>query len=203
VVSRVFEPELCRRLIAYYEEHGGVDSGFMRDTPEKTIEVIDYAMKRRADREIVNEALKNECLVRIRDRIAPELRKAFQFQATRIERYIVACYESQTQGHFRSHRDNTTRGTAHRRFAVSLNLNTGEFDGGQLRFPEFGPRLFTPPLGGAVVFSCSLLHEAMPVTRGKRYVFLPFLYDEEAAKVRQANAKFVEKAGQRGGGEAE
>ena len=38
-----------------------------------------------------------------------------------------------------------------------------------------------------MVFSCSLLHQAMPVTRGRRYAFLPFLYDEAAARVREAN----------------
>ena len=38
------------------------------------------------------------------------------------------------------------------------------------------------------MFSCSLLHEAAPVTSGKRYVFLPFLYDEEAARVREENS---------------
>ena len=45
-----------------------------------------------------------------------------------------------------------------------------------------------PPAGGAVVFSCSLLHEATPVTRGTRYAVLPFLYDEAAARIREANA---------------
>jgi hypothetical protein len=38
------------------------------------------------------------------------------------------------------------------------------------------------------------LHEATPVTSGVRYAFLPFLYDEEAAKIRQANLAFVENA---------
>ena len=38
-----------------------------------------------------------------------------------------------------------------------------------------------------MVFSCSLLHEARPVTSGRRYAFLPFLYDEAAARVRLAN----------------
>jgi predicted 2-oxoglutarate/Fe(II)-dependent dioxygenase YbiX len=37
-----------------------------------------------------------------------------------------------------------------------------------------------------VVFSCSLLHEATPVTRGTRYATLPFLYDDAAAAVREA-----------------
>jgi predicted 2-oxoglutarate/Fe(II)-dependent dioxygenase YbiX len=76
-----------------------------------------------------------------------------------------------------------------------LNLNTGEYDGGELRFPEFGRATFSPPAGGAVVFSCSLLHEATPVSQGKRYAFLPILYDDAAAKVRQGNLAFVDLGG--------
>ncbi|RMG07061.1 MAG: 2OG-Fe(II) oxygenase, partial [Cyanobacteria bacterium J055] len=51
---------------------------------------------------------------------------------------------------------------------------------------------YEAPPGGAVVFSCSLLHEATPVTRGRRYAYLPFLYDDEAAKIRQANLQFLD-----------
>jgi hypothetical protein len=29
------------------------------------------------------------------------------------------------------------------------------------------------------------------MTRGRRYAFLPFLYDEEAAKIREANNAFL------------
>jgi predicted 2-oxoglutarate/Fe(II)-dependent dioxygenase YbiX len=74
---------------------------------------------------------------------------------------------------------------------VTLNLNS-EFEGGDLRFPEFGRQTYKVPAGGAVVFSCSLLHEATPITKGKRYAFLPFLYDEAAAKVRKENLKYIE-----------
>jgi hypothetical protein len=38
-----------------------------------------------------------------------------------------------------------------------------------------------------VVFSCSLLHEALPIIRGQRFAYLPFLYDEAGAAIRQAN----------------
>ena len=132
---------------------------------------------------------------RIRRRIAPEILKAHQFHATRMERYLIACYAAEDGGHFRAHRDNTTSGTAHRRFAVSINLNN-EFEGGRISFPEYGPRDFKPPVGGAVVFSCSLLHAVSPVTKGRRFAFLPFLYDDEAAKVREANnAKLGEGVG--------
>ena len=54
--------------------------------------------------------------------------------------------------------------------------------------------LFRSPTGGAVVFSCSLLHEATPVTKGRRFVFVPFLYDEAGARVREANMQFVDTA---------
>ena len=75
---------------------------------------------------------------------------------------------------------------------MSVNLNAGEFSGGELTFPEFGPAKFLPGTGDACVFSCSLLHRALPVTAGTRYVFLPFLFDEAAAKVRDENLRFVE-----------
>ncbi len=82
----------------------------------------------------------------------------------------------------------TTRASsvAHRRFAVSINLNA-DFDGGEISFPEYSPRTFKAAPGTAVVFSASILHQVSPVTRGRRYVFLTFLFDEEAERVRQAN----------------
>lgn len=191
IVPRVFEPELCRTLIQYYDRLGGTESGFMREVDGKTVLIHDYNHKRRRDQEILDESLRNACMVRVHDRILPEIQKAFQFRATRIERYIVSCYDSSTGGHFNAHRDNTTKGTAHRRFAVSLNLNTGEYEGGQIWFPEFGRQRYLAPAGGAVVFSCSLLHEATPVTAGSRYAFLPFLYDDEAARIRDRNRQFL------------
>lgn len=41
------------------------------------------------------------------------------------------------------------------------------------------------------MFSCSLLHAVLKVTRGRRYAFLPFRYYDEAARLRDANAKFL------------
>ncbi len=195
VVPRIFEPSLCQALIDYYHQHGGEESGFMRERGGKTVYVNDYSFKRRHDQEIMDDELRNAAMFRIHDRLVPEIRKAFQFQTTRIERHIVACYDSITEGFFRPHRDNTTKGTAHRRFAVSLNLNTGNYEGGMLRFPEFGHQTYEAPAGGAVVFSCSLLHEATPVTSGIRYAYLPFLYDDAAAKIRKENRKFIHEDG--------
>lgn len=192
MVPRIFETGLCEALIEHYEQRGGGDSGFMREVDGKTVVFFDYTRKRRCDLEIEDDQLRTACMHRIHDRLVPEIQKAFQFRATRIERYIVACYDGESGGHFRAHRDNTTKGTAHRRFAVTLNLNPGDYEGGQLWFPEFGRQRYVAPRGGAIVFSCSLLHEATPVTQGTRYAFLPFLYDDDAALIRKQNAQFIQ-----------
>lgn len=186
IVPDVLEPELCRELIDLYSAKGGEESGFMRDVGGKTRVILDPAHKQRRDCTIEDEALRRRLVGRMNRRLKPAIARAFQFEATRIERYIVACYEA-GHGHFRPHRDNTTKGTAHRQFAVTINLNSEDYDGGDLRFPEYGDRTYRAPTGGAVVFSCSLLHEATPVTRGTRYAFLPFLYNDEAARIREAN----------------
>jgi predicted 2-oxoglutarate/Fe(II)-dependent dioxygenase YbiX len=186
IVPRVFDPMVCRRLIDLYEADGGAPSGVMRDIDGRTVGVLDD-FKRRRDVTVADPTFQQELRSYIYRRLVPEIARVFQFQATRVERDIVACYDAADGGYFRAHRDNETLGTAHRRFAVSINLNADEFEGGDLSFPEFGPRTYRPPTGGAVVFSCALQHEATPVTRGRRYAYLPFLYDEAAARIRDAN----------------
>ena len=187
VAPRVFEPAFCAELIAHYEATGGAPSGFMRQVGEKTVGVQDPSFKRRLDVDVAETPLAARARARLTARLIPMIERAYGWKPTRLERYLVACYDSAEQGFFRAHRDNTTLGTAHRKLAVTLNLNSDDYEGGELSFPEFGPRTYKPPTGGAVVFACGLLHEARPVTRGRRYAFLPFLYDEAAARVREAN----------------
>jgi predicted 2-oxoglutarate/Fe(II)-dependent dioxygenase YbiX len=194
IVPRVFEPEFCRRLIDIYESRGGAPSGVMRDIDGRTVGVLDD-MKRRRDVNLEEDLeLRGEILQRISRSVIPMIARTYQFRPTRIERYLVACYDAAEGGYFKPHRDNESRGTAHRRFACSINLNAEEFEGGDLRFPEFGRRTYRPPTGGAVVFACNMLHEATPVTRGRRYAFLPFFYDEEGQRIREANLAFLESA---------
>ncbi len=191
-VPRIFEPAFCRRLIAYYEAQGGQPSGFMREREGRTFGVLDQGFKRRFDAEIKDPELKQAGRQRIARRLVPEIQRAFQFAVTHIERDIVACYDAGEGGFFRPHRDNTTKGTAHRRFAVTVNLNAEDYEGGNLRFPEFGQATYRAETGGAVVFSCSLLHEATPVTAGRRFCYLPFLYDATGAELRRKNEQFLD-----------
>lgn len=190
VLPNVFEPELCRRLIELYDAHGGEESGFMSEVDGKTVKMHDPGYKRRRDYEVEDKELLGHMRALTLRRITPEILKVYNFKATRMERYIVSCYAATDGGHFRAHRDNTTKGTAHRRFAVSINLNA-EFRGGEVSFPEYGKRSYKAPPGGAVIFPCGLLHAVSQVIEGRRYAFLPFLYDEEAAKVREANNAFL------------
>ena len=70
----------------------------------------------------------------------PEVRKAFVFRATRFEGFKIVCYDAASGGFFHAHRDNLSPATAHRRFALTLNLNN-DYEGGYLRFREYGPHL--------------------------------------------------------------
>ena len=192
-LPNVFEPEVCCELIDLFQDQGGEDLGFVRDVDGTTVTIRDYGHKRRKDYTIEDPEIVRGLKDRLVHRIYPEILKLYSFRATRIERYLIGCYSADEGGHFRAHRDNSTKATAHRRFAVSINLNS-DFEGGELSFPEYGPRSFSPPTGGAVIFPCALLHAVSRVTKGRRYAFLPFLYDDEALRLREANRHPLETA---------
>jgi predicted 2-oxoglutarate/Fe(II)-dependent dioxygenase YbiX/peroxiredoxin len=186
LVPRVFSFGICDFLIQFYETQGAVDSGFQFDVDGKTITLSDWRLKRRSDVPVgmpeVRELIRDHIVRRL---VAP-IERYFQFKVTRMDRYIVACYDSAVAAHFHRHRDNINAGAQHRRFALSINLNR-DFDGGDLLFPEFGRKTYRPSEGGALVFSCGALHQVTPVTRGKRYAFLAFMYGEEDVATREAN----------------
>jgi peroxiredoxin len=186
IVPRVFDFELCDFLIEVYDKLGGKDSGFLFDSEGATSTVIDYRLKRRNDLNILVPEVRDLIRDQIVRRLVPAIDRFFQFSPTRMDRYIVACYDSAIGGHFHRHRDNVNVGAQHRRFAVTVNLNK-DYDGCDLVFPEFGRRTYRAPAGGAIVFSCGALHQVTPVTRGKRYAFLAFLYGEADAALREKN----------------
>ena len=192
-LAHVFEPELCAHLVACFEREGGKDTGFMQDQGGRSVENFDETWKRRRDLHLTDQRLIANLRARIARRICPEIKKAFQMRLTRIERDLVARYDAETGGHFGPHRDDTGIAVAHRRFAVSINLNA-DFEGGEISFPEYSPETFKAAPGTAIVFSASILHEVSRVTRGRRYVFLTFLFDEEAERLRQANLQAIQHA---------
>ena len=169
ILPDVLEPALCERLITLWRE-GGHQEGSVSDGRQNV-----YApdTKKNLEHLIKDPELSQHISLTLARRIGPELAKVFNYgEAFRFEGHIVLSYEDHRQDFFGLHRDNL-RVDSPRRFAASTNLNDG-YEGGELVFPEYGPHGFRPPAGGTCIFSCNLLHEARPVTRGQRFVMTSF-----------------------------
>ena len=192
IAPRIFEPEFCATLLAYFAGQGAEESGFAIDVDGRTVTHVAAHLKRREDVAIEDEGLLAGVMDRLEGRLLPLIERSFAWRPTEIERFLICRYRGGNQGFFSAHRDNVTAGTAHRKFAVSINLNAEDYVGGDIRFPEFSRQTFRPPTGGAAVFACGLLHEVTPVTEGERFTFVPFLYDADGARLRAANAGKVE-----------
>ena len=178
VLPNVLTPEHCDRLIRFWETKDKIEGEVVGTGPEGN--KVNRRTKVRSDVFLPEESQEaqelSEVLAR---RLMPEIWKGFNFRVTGREAFRIGCYDAAEQGHFSAHRDDSTPHTQHRRYAMSLNLNTGDYEGGLLRFPEFGPQLYAPPRGGAVVFSCSLLHVVLPVTQGRRMALFGFFYGDD------------------------
>lgn len=181
MLPNVFEPEFCRELIADYDAGEPGESGVLRGDAN----VLDASFKRRRDHTLTNERLIRGANARIWRRVRPEIERVFFMKTNHIERHIVGCYAAEDGGHFSAHTDNGPGLSAHRRFAVSINLNAG-FEGGGVAFPEYSTKGHKAPAGWAVVFPCGILHQVQRVTAGARYAFLPFVFDEAGETIRQA-----------------
>ena len=180
LVPDVLSRDDCRYLLEVFETRGQI---YLQETEALDYIGTDYKMRipehMREDR--VDHFFFDQDVVAFLDRrlqrVLPEIFKAFQYRITKYESLRMACYEGARLGLGHGHRDNIPP-HLHRRFAMSINLNSEEFEGGELVFPEFGNRRYRPPTGAAIVFSSSLLHEALQVTKGRRFVFLAFLFGE-------------------------
>ena len=183
LLPNVLDPELCLHLIDVWETEGNVATGVELSQENRRQEVIISDSKSRRDHIVTDQKLLRLLSSSIGRRVMPELQRAFAFQATRFEGFKIVCYDAATSGFFSAHRDNLSPSTAHRRFALSLNLNQ-DYEGGYLRFPEFGPNLYQPEVGEAIVFSCSHLHEVTEMKNGRRFALLSFLFSEADSQSR-------------------
>ena len=163
----------------------------MREVEGKTVEIKDNKHKVRRDVLLEDQALIKQTQVRIHRRIVPEILKVHQFQVTRMERYLVACYAAEDarpfprppRQHHQGHRAPPLR---------RLDQPQRRIRGRRDQLPRIRPEAASSCRPAtACVFSCSLLHQVSAVTAGKRYAFLPFLYDDAAAKLREANNEFL------------
>lgn len=184
VIPDLVDRDFCRYLIARFERGQTEESGTFRMVDGRMVNAPNHAAKRRHDLYATGR-LNDEIGKLVARRVLAEVRRAFHSSPEYVEEFKIVCYSADPGGYFRPHRDNTTPGTAHRRFALTLNLNSEEYEGGELRFPEYGNASYKPETGTGVVFSCNLLHEATDVLTNRRYALLSFIYDEAGVKIRE------------------
>jgi hypothetical protein len=162
-----FLAEVWRRDAPEYPTDGFTNAGTRRETGDFKV-VHDGSYGRAVEYIVQDETLQRFIDGRLRRRLLPEIKKAFQAIGLQREGYRIAGYEA--GGFINPHRDNATATNAKRRFTMTINLNAGEYEGGELRFREYGEQLYAVERGTAIVWSASLLHEVLPVTRGRRLV---------------------------------
>jgi hypothetical protein len=183
VLPNAMDTEICERLIEtwhnpvpLWDGDGKVSAGFSAEKGDFKVRnarygsVIQYVVR---DRDLTLEL--DDKVMR---RVVPQIEKAFGSRPTDREEYRIACYDAAEGGYLPAHRDNHTAATKHRRFTVSVNLNNSSFEGGELAFRESSGHRYDVPEGTAIVWSCSLLHEVLPVTQGRRFILGTHLFGE-------------------------
>lgn len=177
LIPRILEQQECDYLIEFWKDGEKRRNEISSGTLGQSLAARSAEVKRRADVLVPQDDNPANKLIQMRvaRRVVPEMYKAFNFDARAYDIGRIGCYDSSDSGFFRPHRDILSDDAENpRKFALSLNLND-DYSGGALRFPEYGERTYSPAKGAGVVFSCSLLHEALPVETGQRFgLFLFF-----------------------------
>jgi peroxiredoxin len=182
VLPRMLCPADCHFLAAIwsrkvpeYGTDGFTNAGSKAETGDFKV-VHDGLYGKAVEYIVQEEGLQRFIDGRLRRRLLPEIRKCFQVTGLKREGYRIAGYEARAGGFLNPHRDNSIPANAHRRFTMTANLNAGAYEGGELRFREYGEELYAVERGTAVVWSASLLHEVLPVTKGRRVVLGVHMY---------------------------
>ena len=148
LMPHLLSPEMCTDLIDLWRTEGHEEGTVGSVLEGAEVERVYGDVKRRLDHRIMDPGLNRTLQQVLGRRIAPEVHKAFQFEGFRFDRFLVVCYDSARGDRFRPHRDNLSPETSDRRFAMTLNLNSSDYEGGELVFPEYGPHGYKPGNGG-------------------------------------------------------
>ncbi|MFO0389798.1 MAG: GlcNAc-transferase family protein [Alphaproteobacteria bacterium] len=173
IVPNVFTPEFCDHCIQVFR------SG---DTFQGTVGAEEkLALKKQAKLRtdyIVHRQLMEEIDDKLSRSLFPEIKKVFGFDVNYREPYKIGLYSGEDKGFFKQHRDNFDVPLGYRRIAMTLHLSDN-YQGGGLRFPEYDGTVYRPERGSAIAFSCSTMHEALPVSAGERFVLVGFFHSDE------------------------
>lgn len=181
VLPNAMDPDICTQLIETWHNPVPLWEGDGKNSIGLNIEKGDVKVRNAAygncTQYVVRDAaLSTELDNNVLRRVVPEIEKAFGYSPSKREEYRIACYDVAEGGSLPAHRDNPTAETRHRRFTVSVNLNNDDFEGGELAFREFSDHLYDIDAGTAIVWSCSVLHEVMPIVAGRRFILGTHLF---------------------------
>ena len=148
LVPDVLKQKDCLHLMNIFETRGSdfVEPEHMQLGKRKMdckMRIPDQGRQDRVDHWLVEADTQNFISDRLQKRLFPEIKRAFNYEITRHERYRTARYEGMRGGGKVGHRDNNEAGVAHRRFAVTVNLNSEFYEGAELKFPEFSPNSYS------------------------------------------------------------
>jgi predicted 2-oxoglutarate/Fe(II)-dependent dioxygenase YbiX len=155
-----------------YASNGYTTHGFHRETGDFKVtqdgpqgQLLQIVLQDRQYTQVLDRLLARH--------IEPRIEAAFQARSNSREHWRLARYAA-PGGFIGPHRDNNSAATHHRNFTLVIALNGdrqgGDYEGGELRFPEFCDGLYALDRGTAIVWSAAVLHEVRPVTRGQRCV---------------------------------
>ena len=177
IIPNALTPDDCAALIGHFTAGGDFAiAKSSQPAPEgMKLPVYDYNRQDRIDHIISDQAILQRIDQRLHERVVPMVKKAFAFDVTQREPLHIARYNGPRDGIEVGHRDNVAASSAHRKFALSINLND-DFEGGELVFSEYAPQGYRAAPGTALVFSSSLLHEVQETTKGIRYNLISHFY---------------------------
>lgn len=163
---------LFEQPLPSYRSNGYTTDGFHREAGN--FKVTQDGAQGQLEQVVLQDRRYTQVLDRLlAQHIEPRIEAAFQARSNSREHWRLARYAA-PGGFIGPHRDNNSAATHHRNFTLVIALNDGrpgrDYEGGELRFPEFCDALYTLDRGTAVVWSAAVLHEVRPVTRGLRQV---------------------------------
>ncbi len=141
ILPRVLDEATCRRLLA---ERGAAGA--------PTGDALAAALSR--------EMLR---------RVGPEVDKVFSFDDFKFEQWALREDEEGVDGAgIELRRDNPDPEGTGRSFSLFIDLDAAAYSGGGWRFPEYGPHLYRPDTGAALVHAGALFRELLPPDAGRR-----------------------------------
>lgn len=101
------------------------------------------------------------------------------------ERWRLLFYDGDnSKKAFRDQHTDWTKHACHRRMSIIIGLSdTDSYEGGELYFKDDNVKIKLKQFS-ALIFDGKLVHEVLPVVKGKRYVLQSFLFDESGWNIK-------------------